>query len=63
MTAEAFIRWLAAMKAADLAKSDAACAKLLGLSPNWIVKLKKNGADVRMALACQALLQKLEPYA
>lgn len=62
MTPEAFIKWLAAMKAADLAKSDAVCARLLDISPNWVVKLKKNGADVRTALACAALLKGLPPY-
>jgi hypothetical protein len=62
MTAESFINWLAAMKAAELARSDAVCAKLLGVSANAVVGMKKNGADTRTALACRALLHRMEPY-
>lgn len=62
MTPEAFTRWLAEMKSAGLARSDAKCAELLGISANSVVTMKKNGADVRTALACRALLHRLEPY-
>lgn len=62
MTAEAFTRWLAEMKEASLARSDAAAARLLGVSANTVVALKKDGADIRTALACRALLLGLEPY-
>ena len=62
MTAASFIAWLAAMKAAGLARSDAHCARLLGVSPNSIVTIKKIGADRRTALACAALLAGIEPY-
>lgn len=62
MTAEQFARWLADMKSAGLARSDAQCAKLLGISPNSVVAMKRNGADTRTALACRALLHRLEPY-
>jgi hypothetical protein len=62
MTAEAFARWLAAMKAANLARSDAECARLLGVSANSVVQMKQRGADTRTALACRALLHRLEPY-
>jgi hypothetical protein len=62
MTAQSFIQWLADMKAADLGRSDAACAKLLGVSANAVVAMKKNGADLRTALACRALLHRMEPY-
>lgn len=62
MTADEFSRWLAEMKSAGLARSDAKCAELLGISANSVVTMKKTGADVRTALACRALLHRLEPY-
>lgn len=62
MTAEDFNAWLAAMKAAGLARSDADCAKLLGRTPHAIVKMKRRGAGRVTALACRALLDGLEPY-
>lgn len=62
MTAEAFIKWLAAMKESGLARSGAECARLLGISPNSVVAMKRNGADRRTALACRALLHRLDPY-
>lgn len=63
MTATAFNAWLADMKSAGLARSDAECARLLGVSANTVVSLKRDGADMRTALACRALLHRLEPYA
>ena len=63
MTPSSFTAWLAEMKAAGLARSDAAAARLLGISPNAVVAMKKNGADLRTALACTALLAGLQPYA
>jgi DNA-binding CsgD family transcriptional regulator len=62
MAPASFISWLADMKSAGLARSDAECARLLGISANSVVSLKKNGADTRTALACRALLHRLEPY-
>ena len=62
MTADAFTRWLAEMKQSGLARSDAKCAELLGISANSVVAMKKNGADLRTALACRALLHRMEPY-
>ena len=62
MTPESFIEWLAEMKSAGLARSDAEAGRLLGLSANSIVTIKKNGTDQRTALACRALLHRLEPY-
>ena len=62
MSPAAFINWLAAMKAAGMAKSDAQCARALGVSANSVVDMKKRGADLRTALACRALLHRLEPY-
>lgn len=62
MEAQSFLNWLADMKAAGMARSDAQCAKLLGISSNSVVSMKKRGADLRTALACRALLHRLEPY-
>jgi hypothetical protein len=62
MTAEAFIRWLADMKSAGLARSDAECGRLLDISADTIVRMKRDGADRRTALACRALLHRMEPY-
>ena len=62
MTPEALTNWLADMKLAGLARSDAECARLLGISANGLLKMKKQGADRRTALACRALLHRMEPY-
>lgn len=62
MTPDQFTKWLAEMKSAGLARSDAKCAELLGISANSVVDMKKRGADLRTALACRALLHRLEPY-
>lgn len=62
MTPEAFTNWLAAMKAAGLARSDAECARLLGIAANSVVLMKRKGADRRTALACRALLHRMEPW-
>lgn len=62
MTAEQFQSWLADMRSAGLAKSDAECARLLGVSANGLLLMKKNGTDRRTALACRALLHRMEPY-
>jgi hypothetical protein len=63
MRPEAFIAWLADMKAAGLARSDADCAKMLGISANGLLKRKKQGASLETSLACRALLHRMEPYA
>ncbi len=62
MTLAQFAKWLADMKSAGLASSDADCARLLGLSANAIVDMKKRGCDRRTALACRALLHRMQPY-
>jgi hypothetical protein len=62
MTPTAFIGWLASMKEAGLARSDAAAARLLGISANSVVGMKRRGADKRTALACRALFHRLEPW-
>lgn len=64
MTAEQFTQWLAAMKERypKIAPTGAACARLLGVSANSVVKMKQRGADLRTALACRALYHGLEPW-
>ncbi len=62
MTPVSFTNWLAEMKSAGLATTDAASAKLLGIHPNSVVAMKRNGADLRTGLACRAVLHRLEPY-
>lgn len=62
MTPEEFTNWLSDMKSAGLARSDADCARLLGCHVNSIVKRKRDGANLETALACRALLHRLEPY-
>lgn len=62
MTPEDVARWLAAMKAAGLARSGRAACGLLGITVNTMQKMKADGADRRTALACAALLAGLGPY-
>lgn len=62
MTAEQFSAWLAEMKSAGLAKSDADCARLLGRTDDTIIKYKRNGTDRTVALACRALIHRMEPW-
>lgn len=61
MTPEAFHCWLAEMKSAGLAKTDAGCARLIGYRD--VIRQKESGGDYRLALACRAALHRLEPYA
>ncbi len=60
MTPEAFHCWLAEMKSAGLARSDAECARLIGYRD--VIRQKASGGDYRLALACRAALHGLEPY-
>lgn len=66
MTPEAFNLWLADMKAAGLAKTGRDAGALLGVSPNSIVTMRREGVRgptaIRTALACRALLAGLAPY-
>lgn len=62
MTPESFRKWLKDMKAEKLARSDAECAKLLGVSANAVVLMKQTGSNERTALACQHLLDRGLPY-
>lgn len=66
LTADSVKKWLAEMKSAGLAKSDAAAGRLIGKSPNTMVRYKKRGITgddaVAIALAMRAVLHRLEPY-
>ena len=62
MTPAAFTAWLAAMKAAGLARSDAHCGRLLGKSADTVVRMKRDGADKTVLLACRALMQRLHEF-
>lgn len=63
MTPEQFQQWLAEMKSANLARSDAECARLLGIGPNTLCNMKlRLGCDKRTALACRALLHRMVAY-
>lgn len=62
LSPEAFCRWLQAMRDAGIAETDRSAGALLGLSANSVVKMKRDGADQRTALACTALLKRLKPY-
>ena len=62
MTPASFARWLAEMKLAGRARSDAECGRLLGITPRQVLNIKANGGTQQTALACAALLKKLKPY-
>lgn len=62
MTPQSFRQWLADMKSAGLARSDAECGRLLGKTADTILSYKNRGTDRATALACRALLHRMEPY-
>lgn len=62
MSPETFCQWLDDMRAANLANTDAAAARLLGITPRGLLNKKNKGADRITALACNALLASLWPY-
>lgn len=62
MEAHEFLSWLGEMAKPPFFAGDAECARLLGVSANSVVAMKKQGADLRTALACRALLHRMEPY-
>jgi hypothetical protein len=62
MTPEAFTNWLADMKAAGLARSEAECGRMLGVSANTLTSYKRKGGGRWLGLACRALLHRLKPY-
>lgn len=62
MTPEQFRDWLAEMKAAGLARSDAECGRIIGKNQNSVINYKQRGADMTVALACRAALHRMVPY-
>lgn len=62
MSPDDFKAWLYEMKAKGIARSDAKCAALLGITANAVSAMKQRGADRRTALACRALAHLMEPY-
>jgi hypothetical protein len=50
------------MKEKGKAATDADCAHALGIGPNTLIYCKEKGGNLRMALACAALLYDIEPY-
>lgn len=62
MTGEQFQQWIEEMKAAKIVRFQSEIADKLGVSENTISEMKLRGCDKRTALACRALLHRLEPY-
>jgi hypothetical protein len=62
LTPDSFAAWLTEMQAKGLARSDAECGRLLGMTARQILNMKRKGTDQRTALACAALLRKIKPY-
>lgn len=62
MTGKAFMRWLDAMRDAGRIMYDVDAAKLMDISHNTLVTYKRHGTDIRVALACAALLKGIKPY-
>lgn len=64
--AQSFRDWLSAMRESGLAKSDAACARALGVSPHTIVTIKQTGLEGptvrRTKLAMSALLNQVSSW-
>lgn len=63
MTGSQFVLWLEAIKQADLARSDEAAGRLIGVTKDTTRRMKRGGtADLRTDLACAAVLIDLEPF-
>jgi hypothetical protein len=62
MSPDAFTQWTIEMRKMPFFADDADCGRMLGISANSVVAMKRNGADRRTALACRALLHRLLPY-
>lgn len=61
MRPEQFTSWMSEMRN-KAGISDLGCARLLDVTLGEIALMKKTGADRRTALACRALLHRMEPY-
>lgn len=62
MSAPNFSGWLEEMAKPPFFQSAAGCAALLGVTEATLNNFRQNGADRRTALACTALLHRMEPY-
>lgn len=62
MQPEVFEAWMLEMAKPPFFASDAECARLLGISANGLLKMKKQGTTRQTALACRALLHRMTPY-
>lgn len=62
MTPEKFNQWLAEMKSAGLIERKQDVAELLGVTDDTVTNFAKRGTDHRTALACRALLHRMEAY-
>lgn len=60
---EAFRAWLDAMRRTPPSHTESQCAAALGVTMDELEEMKRNGTDVRTALACRALFHRLEPWA
>jgi hypothetical protein len=54
--------WANEMQERGIARSDAACARLLGTTPRNFLNWKRQGVDRITALAFTAALERLPPY-
>lgn len=59
---EAFRGWLEAMRTRRPSYNEATCAAALGASKDEMDAMKRDGADLRTALACRALFHSFAPW-
>tara|TARA_B000000460_G_scaffold248191_1_gene225074 strand:+ start:14125 stop:14316 length:192 start_codon:yes stop_codon:yes gene_type:complete len=62
MTPDQYARWVADMIDAGRARSARQCAMMLGYADKHANRLKDRGGDYRLALACAALLNRVDAY-
>lgn len=62
MTAEDFRAWLAEMQSKGLARSDAECGRIIGRTANMVQVYKAKGANLTVALACNAVVKGIGPF-
>lgn len=62
MTGEDFTNWITEMKRLGLAASDIECGRYIGKSADTVVRMKKVGASITVALACAAVVNGIQPW-
>lgn len=62
MAPEEFVSWLAIMKRLPPHDDEDSCRRLLGITERQLTEAKVIGGPRMLALACRALLHRLEPY-